>query len=158
MGIRCQLDVLLRGNDHPELRQRWRPKSNLPKWLKENSNLNNIGGVKNKNKNCFTPQIQRFQKNKERQKGSTRKTETIIIDSDKDYKYPILIDCKIEDNQPITIDTDDNDNDKITIIQELEIEEINQENDIMDFVHASQDDNYSSDDNKLEESKPLQFL
>ena len=158
MGLRHQLEVLLGGNDHPELCQRWRSKSNLSKWLQEHRNLNDIGDFKKKKQQFLHPPNSKVFKKKKRKKGSPRKTETIIIDSDKDYKDPILIDCKIEDNQPITIDTDDNDNDKITKIKELDIEEINQTNDIMDFVHASQDDNDSRDENKLEESKPLQLL
>ncbi|KAI7933941.1 hypothetical protein MJO28_017376 [Puccinia striiformis f. sp. tritici] len=86
-----------------------------------------------------------------------------VIDSDEDRGDPILLDSDVEDNQPITIDTDDDaddDNDKITELQELEIEEINQANNIMEFVHASLDDNdsTSSDDEELEDREPLQLL
>ncbi|KAH9449105.1 hypothetical protein Pst134EB_019940 [Puccinia striiformis f. sp. tritici] len=87
-------------------------------------------------------------------KNTERKETLIVIDSDEDHEDPIILDSDIEDNQPVTINTDDDDDDdEITELQELEIEEMNQANDIMEFAHASLDDNDTTDDEELEDPK-----
>ncbi|KAI7944532.1 hypothetical protein MJO28_010227 [Puccinia striiformis f. sp. tritici] len=92
-------------------------------------------------------------------KNTERKETLIVIDSDEDHEDPIILDSDIEDNQPVTINTDDDDDDdEITELQELEIEEMNQANEIMEFAHASLDDNDTTDDEELEDREPLQLL
>jgi hypothetical protein len=143
--------------------QKWESaKPNHPSWLQQHRRHNGVGGVKRENNNCFTHLIQRLhKKKKKKRKNPLQRRKETIIDTNEDDHEPLVIDSdsNIESHPPLTIDTDgDDDNNEITKLQELEIEEINQANNIMDFVRASQDDNDLSDDKEMKECKPLQLL
>ena len=79
----------------------------------------------------------------------------ILIDSDGEITNPILLNSDEEDTaNPNTEDKEE----EISQFQECEIEEINQAHDIINFVHASYNDNDSTDDGESSKNEPLELL